>query len=131
MKQFFLKKSELQKAIVGVFIFLCSTGLLSAQTNSSWTLQSETNGVKLYYKLETCATSNMMFFKLENTNSVASHVNYNIVIESTGHNMPLLPQFVELAANETKEGSCSANVQLTTDIKNITNPSLLVVMNVN
>lgn len=131
MKLFFLKKTELQKAIIGGFLFLCSTSLVSAQSGNDWTFQSESNGVKLYYKLETCSTSNMMFFKFENTNSVASHVSCNIVIESPGHNMPLLPQLIELAANETKEGSCSANVQLTTDVKNMSNPSLMVVMNVN
>ena len=130
MKNTVYRNSNLPKAIVAVFVLL-SSGLLQAQSSDVWTLQSEKNGVKLYSTTENCGGKNMLFLKLENTNSLAKHVNYNIIIESPGHNMPLLPQAVELTAMETKMGSCDARKELTTDIKNITNLKLLVVMTVN
>lgn len=130
MKNTIYRNSILTKAIVAV-LFLLSSGLLQAQSLDGWTLQSEKNGVKLYSTTETCGGKNMLFLKLENTNSTAKHVNYNIIIESPGHNMPLLPLAVQLNAMETKTGGCDAGKELTTDIKNITNLKLLVVMTVN
>ena len=129
MKQIFSKMPNLVKAIT-VLMFLFSVNVASAQSNGAWTLKSENKGVKLYYKVEVCNGKNTLVLKVENTNSDAKHVSYNIVIESPGHNMPLLPQSVELAAGETKSGSCTSK-DLSVDIKNITNPSLVVVLTVN
>src|ERR1035437_5703841 len=130
MKTLFLKNSMLGKAFAAL-MFLFSAGCLHAQSTTDWTLRSEKNGVKLYSKKDTCAGKNMLFLKLENTNSAAKHVIYTIIIESPGRNMPLVPRSVELNATETKAGSCDSDKELTADIKNSTNPDLIVIMTVN
>lgn len=119
----------------GIFVLatcLLSLGFAKAQSGgTNWELQSESKGVKLFYKLDTCNAMKVLLLKFENTNAESKHVNYNIIIESPGHNMPLLPHFIDIAGNSVKEGSCSGNTELTTDIKNISQPSLKVVLVVN
>ena len=113
-----------------MLVFSLSAGLGNAQTTNDWTLQSEKEGVKLYASTASCSGRNMLLLKLENTSTDGKHVNVNIVVESPGHNMPLKPQSQELKPSETKAGSCDSK-ELTTDIKDIVNYRLRVVMTVN
>lgn len=117
--------------IIFSFVLLCSGSSLRAQSDDSWTLQSEKHGIKLYYRTDSCANSNMLFLKLENTNAIAKHVNCNIIIESSVRNIPLVPLSVELKAGETKFGECNSNKELSTDIKNIINFKMVVVLTTN
>ena len=117
--------------IITLFMFLSSMDVLMAQTDGDWILQSEKNGVKLYFRTDNCGNTNMLFLKFENSNSTAKHVNCNIIIESPVRNMPLLPLSVNLEGNETKSGECNSNKELSTDIKNITNLKMVVVMTTN
>jgi hypothetical protein len=128
MKNQPLRTSILLTLLLGLFFFARPS---SAQSTDDWTLQSEKNGVKLYFRTASCGEKNMLFLKLENTNSAAKHVNYHVIVESEGHNMPLLPQTIELPAAETKSGSCDGERGLATDIRNISNPRLVVVLAVN
>ena len=73
----------------------------------------------------------MLVFKIENTNAAVKHVNYNVIIQSAGRNMPVLPQSVELAASETKVGDCDSNKELIADLKGVDNYQLKVMMVIN
>ena len=73
----------------------------------------------------------MLVFKFENTNAALVHVNYNVIIQSVGRNVPLLPQSLELGAAETKTGDCDSDKTLIADLKGLDNYQLRVVMVVN
>ena len=96
-----------RNAISGMSLILVAwlaTGSLQAQSDPNWILQSEKDGVRLYSATTSCANKNMLVFKFENTNAALVHVNYNVIIQSVGRNVPLLPQSLELGAAETKTG---------------------------
>lgn len=123
-----------RNAILGVsfiLINLLSTGSLYAQSELNWTLQSEKDGVNLYSATAPCTNKNMLVFKFENTNAAIKHVNYNVIIQSAGRNVPLLPQSLELGPAETKTGDCDSNKELIADLKGIDNYQLRVVMVIN
>ena len=124
-------KSACASIACQALIFLLSIGFLQAQSANDWTLQSEKNGVKLYSSTSQCDDKNMLVLKFENTNIESKHVNYSVVVRSTGHNIPLRPKSLELAASETKIGDCETEQDLTGDIKNITSFELQIVMAVN
>ena len=130
MKPLLSKKQIWHKAILTIS-FACFISLLHAQSGNGWTLHSTSNGVNLYYMTDTCSNSHALFLKFENTSTSVKHVNYTVIVESPGLNIPLLPQAVQLNANETKTGSCTSPSNLKSDIKGITNPTLRVVLKVN
>ncbi len=114
-------------------ILICwlPTSFLLAQTDLNWTLQSEKDGVRLYAATAPCADKNMLVFRFENANATVKHVNYNVIIQSAGRNIPLLPQSLELGANETKTGDCDSGKELIADLKGNDNYQLRVVMVIN
>ena len=130
MKQLSSKKQPCFKLFL-IISFVCFISLLNAQSGNGWTLHSTLNGVKFYYMADTCSDSPFLFLKFENTSTSVKHVNYTVIVESPGLNIPLLPQAVQLNANETKTGSCTSASNLKSDIKGITNPTLRVVLKVN
>lgn len=131
---FIIKFKNIEFGLVNVglvLLFSLFASASQAQTTNDWSLQAEKNGVKLYSLSSSCEGKNMLFLKVENTNLEEKHVNYNIVVESPGHNMPLRPQTLELKGSETKTGSCEGSAELSVDIKDITTFNLVVVMRVN
>lgn len=130
----FIRLKDIEFDVLKIFfilIFSSFTSISHAQLDTPWELQSEKNGVKLYSSTKQCAGNNMLLLKLENTNQDEKHVNFSIVIESIGHNMPLRPQSFEMKGNETKQGDCDEYPELKTDLKDINNFKLVVVMRVN
>ena len=130
MMKFYTWNSRILKAGM-ILMFSLSIGFVHAQSAYDWKLQSEKDGVKLYSTTAACGGRNMLLLKLENGNAEAKRINYNIIIESPGHNMPLRPQSLDLKASESKMGSCDTSRELTTDMKDIVNYQLKVVMTVN
>ena len=102
-----------------------------AQPDLNWTLQAEKDGVRLYSATAPCADKNMLVFRFENTNATLVHVNYNVIIQSLGRNVPLLPQSLELGAAETKTGDCDSGKELIADLKGNDDYQLKVVMVIN
>ena len=123
-----------RNAIAGVsFILIAwlSTGSIQAQADLNWTLQADKDGVRLYSATAPCAAKNMLVFRFENTNTEVKHVNYNVIIQSAGRNIPLLPQSLELGAAETKTGDCDSGKELIADLKGSDNYQLRVMMVIN
>ena len=136
MKQFYPMVSKWQMALM-TLVFMSFLNFLTVHasplvlaSNDDWVLQSEKNGVKLFYKLDTCEGKNVLFLKFENSNPNEARINYTLIIESPGHNLPTMPQAIVMKGNETRVGTCDSGIGLTTDIKEIKNPTLRVVLNV-
>ncbi len=129
MKHILLKNHPFLK-VAFMLLFLCSISLAKAQTANDWTLHSTSNNVKFFYKIDVCSGSNALLLKFENLSADEKHLNYVIIVESPGSNIPLLPQFIVLKGNETKTGDCDSDANLKSSIQQITNPKLRVVLNV-
>jgi hypothetical protein len=126
-----LKAKPVMYTALLTFLLFCSVTYTNAQAANSWKIESEVNGVKLYSKIDTCGSTNSLFLKLENTTTSIKRVFYNIIIESPGNNLPVLPRSFEIKAFETKVADCNNNKELATDIFGITNVKLIVRMTVN
>jgi hypothetical protein len=115
------------KAIFTALLAGCFN-LLEAQTENDWKVYTTKDSVTLSYRFDNCSGHNMIFFKFENTTTTRKQVMCHIVVESPTLTIPLMPQIVQLKANETKAGSCTSELTLRGDMRTITNPTLKMLM---
>lgn len=128
MKTLSHKTSKQKNIFVLILLFLLSMQPihLIAQSND-WVLYSEKDGIKFSYKLDECASRNVMFLEFENTLNTDVTIDFQLI--AGGDEIPMtLPKIIQVKANETIMGSCSGLLELIKELNNPGIPSLQFTM---
>jgi len=110
------KQKKIPATIIYFVIVLCGFCYFNsaAQTTAdpNWVSAKDTLGVSIHYKLMACNGRNWLFLKVTNSTSNAVSLRWDDVLTSgsANYSSAAKPNFngaINLAANQTKEGSCA------------------------